>query len=293
MSKKDIYQMVTDKILAALEQGIIPWERPWSGLQEGAFNRFTKRPYSLINQCLLEKPGEWATFKQWESIGGKVRKGEKSSFVVFWKPLPIKEKNKDGEEVERIIPFLRYYNVFHISQVDGIEPLEKLPENNFAWDVTADDVLNGYVQRENIMLVYEVGNRAYYSPSNDEIHLPLREQFKSVEGFYSTAFHESIHSTMAAQRCNRVEDRKGKSVNFGSEEYSKEELVAEIGSSFIMHKLGLVTSKEDRNTIAYIQSWIQVLKRDSKMIVWASSRAEKAAKFIFNETNEEVSEDVA
>lgn len=292
MSKKDIYQMVTDKILASLEQGIIPWERPWSGLADGAFNRFTKRPYSLINQCLLEKPGEWATFKQWESIGGKVRKGEKSSFVVFWKPLPIKEKNKDGEDVERIIPFLRYYNVFHISQIDGVEPLE-IAQNELHWDMTADELLDDYTRRENINLVYEVGNRAYYSPVTDEIHLPLREQFKTMEGFYSTAFHESIHSTMSVHRCNRVEDRKGKSVKFGSEEYSKEELVAEIGSSFIMHKLGLVTQKEDRNTIAYIQSWIQVLKRDSKMIVWASSRAEKAAKFIFNETNEEVSEDVA
>ena len=128
------------------------------------------------------------------------------------------------------------------------------------------------------------GNRAYYSPTLDMIHLPLFEQFTSATEYYSTAFHESVHSTMKESRCNRAEDRKGKLVAFGSDEYSKEELVAEIGSATILNIIGVETENSFNNSTAYIQNWLSVLRDDVKFIVSASSKAEKAVKFILGET---------
>ena len=124
--KANVYEMVTARIIAELEKGNIPWEKPWTGTQTGAFNRISKKPYSLINQMLLLHTGEYATFKQWADLGGHVRKGEKSEIVVFWKILEKEETDKDtGEKEIRKIPMLRYYNVFHISQVEGVKPLAK------------------------------------------------------------------------------------------------------------------------------------------------------------------------
>ena len=116
MAGKSVYEMVTERIINQLEQGIIPWEKPWSGLADGAYNRISKRSYSLINQLILKHDGEYATFKQWQDLGGKVRKGAKSEIVVFWKLLPVDEKQPDGTTETKSIPFLRYYNVFHIDR---------------------------------------------------------------------------------------------------------------------------------------------------------------------------------
>ena len=137
--------------------------------------------------------------------------------------------------------------------------------------------------REGIRVEQTASNKAYYSPTFDLIHLPLIEQFTRAEEYYSTAFHEATHSTMKESRCNRQEDRKGKLVAFGSEEYSKEELVAEIGSANILNLLGIETDHSFQNSTAYIQSWIKALRNDVKMIVSASSKAEKATKYILNE----------
>ena len=185
----DVYKMVTDRIIAELEKGKIPWERPWTGIRSGAYNRITKKPYSLLNQILLGRDGEWATFKQWTDLGGHIKKGEKSSFVTFWKMQTYTETQEDGTETEKIIPLLRYYNVFHISQVEGVEPLKdtELIENQPIKE--AETILNNYWTREGITVEQEASNRAYYSPMRDLIHLPLLGQFQKVEEFYSTAFH--------------------------------------------------------------------------------------------------------
>ena len=116
----NVYEMVTQRIIEELEQGIIPWNKPWTGVRGGAFNRISKKPYSLINQMMLRHDGEYASYKQWQSVGGQVRKGEKSEIVVFWKMLQKKEQNEDGDEVVRTIPVLKYFSVFHSSQVDGV-----------------------------------------------------------------------------------------------------------------------------------------------------------------------------
>lgn len=279
---KSVYEMVTERIIEQLENNIIPWEKPWSGVRSGAYNRISKRSYSLLNQMLLKNEGEYATFKQWSELGGKIKKGEKSEIVVFWKILPIEETQEDGTKVIKQVPLLKYINVFHISQVEGVEPLQKEKLNDIEPIEQAEIILQDYWTREHITVEHIKGDKAFYSPMRDLIQLPLFEQFKDANEYYSTAFHESVHSTMKESRCNRAEERKDKLVAFGSEEYSKEELVAELGSASIMNMLGIETRKSFRNSSAYIQSWLRVLKNDVKFIVSASSKAEKAVNYILN-----------
>lgn len=281
---KSVYEMVTERIINQLEQGIIPWEKPWTGISSGAFNRISKKPYSLLNQMLLQHKGEYATFKQWESLGGHVRKGEKSEIIVFWKIQPIEEETGAGAKEVKQIPLLRYYNIFHISQVDGVEPLQEKELHDTEPIEKAENVLHNYWTKEDITVEHTASDKAYYSPSLDMIHLPLFEQFRDANEYYSTAFHESVHSTMKESRCNRAEDRKGKLVAFGSEEYSKEELVAEIGSASLMNIIGIETDKSFRNSSAYIQNWLSVLRNDVKFIVSASGKAEKAVNYILSES---------
>ena len=222
MAAKSVYEMVTERIIEQLENNIIPWQKPWTGIRSGAYNRISKKPYSLLNQMLLQHEGEYATFKQWQDLGGHIRKGEKAEIVVFWKIQPIEEEKEDGKKEVKHIPLLRYYNVFHISQVDGVEPLQADDLNDIEPIEKAENVLRDYWTRENITVEHKASNDAYYSPSRDLIRLPLFEQFTDANEYYSTAFHESVHSTMKETRCNRAEDRKGKLVAFGSEDYSKE-----------------------------------------------------------------------
>ena len=283
MAGKSVYETVTERIINQLEQGIVPWQKPWTGIRSGAYNRISKKSYSLINQMMLKHDGEYATFKQWESLGGHVRKGEKSEIVVFWKITPVEETKEDGTKEVKQIPLLRYYNVFHISQVEGVEPLTEDEREQIEPIEKAENVLHDYWTREDIKVEHKAGDKAYYSPTRDMICLPLFEQFTDTSEYYSTAYHESVHSTMKESRCNRAEDRKGKLVAFGSNEYSKEELVAEIGSANILNILGIETTKSFRNSAAYIQSWISVLQNDVKFIVSASSKAEKAVKYILGE----------
>ena len=279
---KSVYEMVTDRIIEQLENGVIPWEKPWTGVRSGAFNRVSKKSYSLLNQMLLNHEGEYATFKQWTELGGKIRRGEKSEIIVFWKVLPVEEVQEDGTKIIKQIPLLKYINVFHISQVEGVEPLQKEELNEIEPIEKAESILLDYWTREQIKVEHIAGNDAYYSPSRDLIRLPLFEQFNDANEYYSTAFHESVHSTMKESRCNRAEERKNKLVAFGSEEYSKEELVAELGSSNLMNIIGIETRKSFRNSSAYIQNWLSVLKNDVKFIVSASSKAEKAVNYILN-----------
>ena len=232
---------------------------------------------------LLQHEGEYATFAQWQDLGGHIRKGEHAEIVVFWKIQPIEEEKEDGTKEVKQIPLLRYYNVFHISQVDGVEPLQADDLNDIEPIEKAENVLRDYWTRENITVEHKAGNDAYYLPRRDLIHLPLFEQFTDANEYYSTAFHESVHSTMKESRCNRAEDRKGKLVAFGSEEYSKEELVAEIGSASLMNIIGIETNKSFKNSSAYIQGWLSKLRSDVKFIVSASSKAEKAVEYILGE----------
>lgn len=274
---QSIYEMVTNRIIQELETGVIPWRKPWTGGRGGAFNRISRKPYSLINQMILKYTGEYATFKQWASIGGKVKKGAKSEFIVFWKICQVEETKEDGNKEIKNIPMLRYYNVFHISQVEGVEPLEE-PFAEVEPVAEAERVITEYVQRENLKFIETVTDEAYYSPSRDAVHVPAKEQYQHINEYYSTTFHELVHSTGHAKRLNRL--TTGVNAAFGGTEYSKEELTAEIGSANLLNLLGIETIQSFQNSAAYIKSWLQVLRNDTKFIISAASKAEKAVVYI-------------
>ena len=281
MTKANVYEMVTERIIAELEKGVIPWKKPWTGVRSGAFNRISKKPYSIINQILLKHAGEYATFKQWSELGGHIRKGEKSEMVVFWKIFEKEETNEEtGEKEVKKIPMLRYYNVFHISQVEGVEPLV-MPFAEVEPIEEADKIITEYVEREHITFDECASNEAFYSPSRDRVVVPMKEQYTNINEYYSTTFHELTHSTGHKNRLDRL--HTGADAAFGSETYSREELVAEIGSASIMNLLGIETPQTFKNSAAYIKNWLSVLKNDNKFIVSTSSKAEKAVNYIFSE----------
>lgn len=274
----DIFKEVTDRIISELEKGSVPWEKPWTGTRSGAYSRSTGKPYSLLNQMLLGMPGEYITFNQCSQAGGFVRKGEKARFVVFWKFIEEEKVNEKGEMEKASVPFLRYYNVFHIDQCEGIESKYK-PEALKHVDPVADaeDIMAAYLQRSGCGLFHSRQDQAFYRPLTDSIHLPLRDQFKSSSEYYGTLFHEAAHSTGHKSRLNRIDNV----ASFGSEVYSKEELVAEISAAASLHELGIETPKTFRNNAAYIQSWLMALRNDKRLIVSAAGKAEKAVNLIF------------
>lgn len=274
---KDVYTEVTTRIIEQMERGVIPWQKPWIA-SGAAISHSTGKPYSLLNQILLSRPGEYATFKQITDEGGHVRKGEKASMVVFWKWIET-EDEENPVEVKKI-PFLRYFNVFHIDQTEGVTPRHAAPLPNAAHpDEAAEAIVSDYLTRSGVQLLYEEGNRAFYRPSTDSITLPLQAQFKDTSEYYSTLFHELTHSTGHATRLNRL----AKTAAFGSDEYSKEELVAEIGAAALINHAGLETSSSLNNSAAYIKSWLKALQEDKHLIVSASGKAEKAVNLILNQ----------
>lgn len=284
----DVYTIITDRIIEQLSQGIIPWRKPWVGGDSPAVKYKTGEPYSLLNQFLLGKPGEWLAWGQIQELGGRVKKGEKSSMCVWCKTenKKVEVENENGEKEEKVEfrRYLKWYRVWHIDQLDGIPskivPVEVNP--NIKPIDEAEAVINAYVEREKADGFSFVNNResssAYYSPSEDKVVVPMLSQYEQAEEYYSTTFHELTHSTMKATRCDRVNDNKNAA--FGNEEYSREELVAEMGAAFLCNKVGLDNDKAFKNSVAYLQHWIKALQNDKKMISWAATRAAKAVDFI-------------
>ena len=244
--KFDAYQMATDRICELLEKGIRPWEKPWISVMDCAWSGTSGRPYSFLNQWLLADPksktyeemmqsirGEWVTFDQAKKRGGHVKSGEKGRKVVFFTTLEVE---KDDEK--KTIPYLTAYTVFKISQCEGIEQKFHVDGNekyDFLADRDADGIAYDYINREGITYTPTHGNAAYYRPSEDIVVTPLPEQFANSAEYYSTLFHELTHSTGHEKRLNRVMTTAA----FGNNEYSQEELVAEIGSASICATLGI------------------------------------------------------
>ncbi len=169
----DIYAAVTDRIIEQLESGVIPWRKPWIG-SGCAISYSTGKRYSLLNQILLQEPGEYLTFKQAKDAGGNVKKGAKSKMVVFWKMYET-EDEKTGEK--KTVPVLRYYNVFHISQCEGVESKHKLPAVAVS-DDDAEDIISGYIARSGVKMLPVESDRAFYQPSADTVaglHLVERQ----------------------------------------------------------------------------------------------------------------------
>ena len=271
----DIYTTITDRIIAALEQGVIPWHKPWTGGGSACISYSTGKPYSLLNHILLEgQTGEYITFKQAMLAGGHIRKGEKSKLIVFWKPY-TKENPDTGEEETHFI--LRYYNVFHLDQVEGISPRwTNIVPSDLKPDETADAIVQDYKSRSGITLRITESDRAYFQPSTDTVVVPRIQQYQKREEYYSMLFHELTHSTGHKSRLDRISDIAA----FGDHSYSREELVAELGAAFLVNHCGLETSASFRNSAGYIQGWLQALKNDKRLIVSAAGTAEKAVNLI-------------
>ena len=277
---KDTYTLVTDRIIAELEAGTVPWHKPWTCAQP-AISHTTGKAYSLLNQLLLGgRGGEYVTFQQAQREGGRVRKGEKSSIVVFWKWLTVEDEDTGAEKE---VPFLHYFNVFHIDQCEGIvarfRASKPQVENPAAANNAADDIIADYLHRSGVHLVSRESSEVFYRPATDTVVLPLIKQFGDTAEYYSTAFHELTHSTGHPARLNRLTE----TARFGSALYRREELCAELGASFILNRLELETPGSFRNNAAYISHWLGVLKEDKRLLVSAAGQADKAVRLILGE----------
>jgi antirestriction protein ArdC len=280
---KDIYQRITDRIIAELEEGTRPWFKPWNAAHlEGKVTlplRSTGQPYRGINTVSLWITAAafgyqcpyWFTFRQAKELGGTVRKGEKGSPVAFYSTTTKKEADEEGEDTGKEYGFWKGYTVFNGDQCDGLparffekpEPIttttaERIESAERFFSATGGRVKHG-------------GNRAYYSPLTDHIQLPPFETFRDPESYAATKAHEFVHWTGHADRLARLAPAK-----FGSEDYAKEELVAELGAAFLCADLG-VTPEPREDHAAYLATWLKRLKDDKRLIFRAASAAQRAA----------------
>jgi len=287
---RDVYRKVTDAIINSIEQGVGNWRMPWHTSGRFAFspiNATSKKPYRGINTvCLWAAAqakgydrGEWATYQQWQEKGGQVRKGEKATTVVFWKfAHESAESQDDGAETiagrSRLL-FTRGYSVFNAAQVDGYTPEadtdtttpERIVHAEAFFQAIRADVQHG-------------GNRAYYAPDSDHIQMPPFPAFTENVSYYSTLAHEHTHWTAPTARCDRQLGKR-----FGDNAYAAEELIAELGAAFTCAHLGLSTEPREDHA-QYIQSWLRVLKPDSRAIFTAASKAQQATDWLIARAGE-------
>lgn len=271
----NVYEIVTNEIICQLESGVAPWRRPWT--TKPPCNLVSQREYRGINTFLLSASGfpspYWLTYAQAQKLGGHVKQGEHGHVVVYWNVGEEKLNPKTGRLSK---PFLlRYYRVFNLSQTEGIADKLGLAENHPPLpDIPACESVVANMPNAPAI---KASDRAWYRPSTDEVGIPDKTLFNSAEQFYSTLFHELSHSTGHHSRVGRegIEQLNG----FGSDSYSREELVAEMGAAMLCGITGIAPATLE-NSAAYLRSWIGVLKGDSKLVVQAASAAQKAADYI-------------
>jgi antirestriction protein ArdC len=276
---RDIYQAITDHFVEQLKRGTVPWQKPWFGAQ----NIVSRKPYRGINALLLgsndyQSPF-WITFKQALDLGGHVRKGERSTPVIYYKILEKRDEagkvmlRNDGRPAR--IPFVRWANVFNLDQTEGIQA----PSMTVNQGTTQPcEKAAAIVENARLSPIRHAGFAAYYSHQDDEIRIPAPSTFHSREDYYHSLYHEMIHASGHSSRL----DREGvtQQARFGSERYSKEELVAELGAAFLSNEAGILDSVRFENSAAYLGSWINKLENDPRMIVSAASQAHKASDFV-------------
>jgi antirestriction protein ArdC len=277
--KASVYEIITERIIERIEtEGRLPWHKPW--IDGFARNLVSKKHYRgsnvwLLNMAPFTSP-YWLTFKQAKELGGSVRKGEKGWPVVYWNWFETKDK-LTGEN--KTVPILKYYTVFNLEQCEGIEtPASESKSMNTDESLEAcEQVIKAMPKRPEIR---HERNEAFYMPRFDYVNIPKKEMFHDAPSYYHVLFHELTHATGHESRLGRL---KGDSMlaKFGSEPYAKEELVAELGASYLSGVAGIQATQED-NSIAYLQGWIKALKNDPKLLVQASAQAQKAADFILN-----------
>ncbi len=275
MKPNDIYTKITEQIIVLMEKHGSDWTRPWSGSGVGMHrNIVTDAHYRGINVLLLGLTAHqmgydspvWGTYRQWQAKGGRVRKAEKGTLGVFYKPLTI-----GRDEDERSIPVLRHFHLFNIDQVEGVEiaPPDPVPEPERIGAVEAFIANTGAV-------VHQGGSRAAYIPSKDYICMPLISAFVEREAYYSTLLHELSHWTGHWARLDR---KSGMKSRFGDSAYAMEELVAEIGSAFLSISLN-ITHEPGEDNAKYLNNWLYVLKGDMRAFTTAASKAQLVADYL-------------
>lgn len=272
----DLYQTITDKIIDKLKEGVTPWRRPYS---DNCYpvNWKTGKYYRGINLMLLNG-GEYATFKQIKSAGGKVIKGSKAHMVVFWKMIKVKDEDAEDKDAKKEIPMLRTYNVFEINtQVKGLKSKRDVFKNDNETIEKAKNIVNEYFSQSTAPKFLRQAGVPCYIPSIDKVCMPKITDFVSSEEYYSTFFHEMIHSTGHKNRLSRKEVTK--KISFGSRNYSKEELVAEIGASMLSAEARIDSVTID-NSASYIDNWLHALRNDKTLIVKAAQKAQRATDYI-------------
>lgn len=293
MASQKIYDMITERVINQIQDAIIaaengntrviaPWNKPWFDTGTPT-NLVSKKAYRGINVFLLSMLGYvspyFLSFNQAKKMGGTVKKGEKGFPVIFWKWVEVTE-DEDGNKLAKAkkIPFLRYYTVFNVDQIDGIE--NKVPTIEARQFNPIQDAEKIIANMPNRPEINHKEARAYYTPALDSVNMPKPELFKSEPEYYSTCFHELVHSTGHASRLNRPEVMDGN--RFGSHAYSLEELVAEMGTVFLCNEIGL--ESPFNNSLAYLKSWLGKLKDDTKMLITAAGKAQKASDYILGTT---------
>jgi antirestriction protein ArdC len=291
MEKKTdfLYELVTNKIIALLEKGTVPWKKAWKA-EDHPINLITKIPYKGINVWMLNcSPNAispyWLTWAQVMKLGGEVKANEnkKYEYVVFYTPLTYEVENEDGESEIKSYPFIKYARVYNLSQcvlpqekMDKLVP--KVEEKEFNPIETCEKIVSNYKDAPPVNFG---GGKAFYAPMFDKVQMPLQETFDNEALYYSTLFHEFGHSTGAPKRLNRF---KASDTNiFGAETYSKEELVAEMTASFLCAKSG-IDNETIENSAAYIKGWLEILKDDKGFVISASSKGQFAADYILQNT---------
>ncbi len=282
----DIYQNVTDQIIAMLEKGVVPWRSPILGRQSAGMpkNLESGKEYRGVNVFLLAftawasgyESSYWLTFNQAKQKKGSIKKGEKSSFVIFWKQYETTDK-ETGEPTK--VPVLRYYRVFNVAQCEGIAAPDAVTytPTDFQPIDAADAIVKAYADAP---AIEHGGTRAFYRPSTDVVRLPEPTRFASCEEYYSTLFHELAHSTGHSKRLDRKLDTEPQP--FGSPDYGKEELVAEMAAAFLSAHVGIQPVTIE-NQAAYLHGWLKQLRGDKKLVITAAAAGQKASDWIRGE----------
>lgn len=285
--KQSTYQLITDRFISMLEKGTVPWRQPWSekGNLFDQQNLATQHAYRGINVWLTMGQGYdspyWLTFNQAKELGANVRKGEKGTPIVYWMRLS-KQSDADPEDLKSfMVP--KTYVVFNVAQVENLNLTETLlkrkqKELDFKPLAECEKIVSGFESKPAIV---HKEQRAYFRPSTDTVNMPRPESFRSAEDYYAVLFHELTHSTGHESRLKR-EALTQKVASFGSHEYSKEELIAELGSAFLCAKAGINSPDLEDQSAAYLKSWLKVLKNDSKLLIQAASAAQKSCELILN-----------
>ena len=272
----NIYQEITDSIITELEKGAAPWVKPWSAPQGADKNFISQKPYRGINKLITamisgikgySNPA-WASYDQWQKVGGQVRFGEKGTKIVFWSKATSTD-NITGKEKE--YAFAKAFSVFNVEQVDGIDII---PSGDIPNDNARIEACEKRIAATGARIVHG-GDTACFIPSSDVIRMPELGTFQSSEHYYATAFHELTHWTSEKSRCDR-DLSKGR---FGNADYAFEELVAELGAAFLCQHHQI---KGDLRHAGYIESWLKALKNDNKAIFKASGLAQQATDFLMN-----------